>query len=129
MSNFDKLRLISYCGLYCPKCYKMKISSSAKNLLDELLSAQDHGATFLQNDPSIKNALDKLIDLECTSFCREEGDKSPTCPIKDCCHEYGVIGCWECPELNSCKKLSKQFLGNNCKLRELGIEKYIKQYK
>ena len=129
MNNLDKLRLISYCGLYCPKCHKMKISSSARSLLDELLSAQDHGATYLQNDSSIKNSLDKLIGLECTSFCREYGDTSPTCSIKVCCHEHGVIGCWECPELYSCNKLTKQFLDNNCKLRELGIEKYIEQYR
>ena len=128
MSNINKLSLISYCGLYCPKCFKMKISSAARNLLDELLSAQDHGTTFLQDDPPIKDALDKLIALECTNFCREEGDNSPTCSIKVCCHENGVIGCWECPELNYCNKLTKQFLDNNCKLRELGIEKYIQQY-
>lgn len=125
----NKLRFIAYCGLYCPKCWNMKISFSAKKLLNELLSAKAKGATFLQDDPSIKKVLDKLIDLECIKFCREGIKKSETCSIKICCDEHKIIGCWECPDINSCKKLKKQFFNNNCKIKKIGIEKYIKNYK
>ena len=125
----DKLRLIAYCGLYCPKCYNIKISGSAKNLLDELLSAQKKGATFLQDDPSIKKILSKLIDLECIKFCREGTKNSVNCSIKICCDEHKILGCWECPDLDSCKKLKKQFYDNCRKLKSLGIEEFIKQYK
>ena len=125
----DKLKLIAYCGLYCPKCYNMKISYSSKNLLNELLSAQKKGATYLQDDPSIKKILNKLIDLECIKFCREDVKKSMNCSIKICCDGHDVIGCWKCPDLNSCKKLKKQFYDNCSKLKKLGIEEYIKQYK
>ena len=128
-SKSDKLRTVAYCGLYCPKCYKMKIAFSAKQLLFELESAQKKGASFLQDDPSIREILDKLIDLECMKFCREGGGKSATCPIKACCDEHNIIGCWECPDFGSCKTLKKQFFDNNCKLREVGLEKYIKEYK
>ena len=128
MSNEDKLPLIAYCGLYCPKCFKMKMASSAKDLLNEILSAQNHGATYLQNDPAILYTLDNLINLECTHFCREGGESSPTCPVKICCQERGLSGCWECSELDSCNKLKKQFQDNNQTLRELGIDEYIQQY-
>lgn len=125
----EKLRFIAYCGLYCPKCYKMKIAASAKQLLMELASAQDKGAKFLQESPEIKPALDKLVALECKKFCREGGGRSATCLIKACCDGHSVIGCWECPDLDSCKKLNPQFLANNKKLRELNIDDYVKQYK
>ena len=128
-SKSDKLRLVAYCGLYCPKCYKMKIAFSAKKLLAELESAQKRGAKFLQENPTIKETLDKLISLECVKYCREDGGKSATCPIKACCDKHNVIGCWECPDFESCKKLKKQFFENNCRLRKVGLEKYIEEYK
>ncbi len=125
----EKLRCIAYCGLYCPKCYKMKIAASAKQLLLELESAQEKGAKFLQESLEITPALNKLIALECKKFCREGGGKSATCPIKACCDDHEAIGCWECPDFDSCKKLKPQFLANNKKLRELNIDGYIHQYK
>jgi len=125
----EKLRCIAYCGLYCPKCYKMKIAASAKQLLDELKSAQDKGAKFLQESPEIEPILEKLIALECKKFCRESGGKSVICPIKACCVEHKINGCWECPDFDSCKKLKPQFLANNRKLKKLSIEDYVKQYK
>jgi len=125
----ENLYFIAYCGLYCPRCYKTKIASSAKNLLDELESAQNKGAEFLQKSPEIKPILDKLIALKCKNFCREEGGKSTACSIRTCCDEHKIIGCWKCPNFDSCKKLKPQFLSNNKKLRELAIDEYIKQYK
>ena len=125
----EKLHLIACCGLYCPKCYKMKIATSAKQLLFELESAQKKGTKFLQEFSEIKLVLEKLVALECKKFCREDAEKSVTCPIKICCDDHEVAGCWECPNLNSCKKLKPQFLANNKKLRELNIDDYIQQYK
>lgn len=121
-----RLRFIAYCGLYCPKCYKMKIAAPAKQLLCDLETAQKEGAKFLQEVPEIKPVLKKLIALECKKFCREGGKK---CAIKTCCIKHKIIGCWKCPDFDSCKKLKPQFLANNKKLRELSIEKYIEQYK
>lgn len=128
-TSSEKLRFIAYCGLYCPKCYKMKIAASAKQLLDELGSAQNKGAKFLHESPDIKPILEKLITLECKKFCREGGGKSTVCSIKACCVEHKIIGCWECLDFDSCKKLKPQFISNNNKIRKFGIEKYIKQYK
>lgn len=124
-----KLKLIAYCGLYCPKCYKMKIAASAKQLSAELKSAEEKGAKFLQESSEIEKVLNKLISLECKKFCREGGGKSSTCPIKICCAEHKIQGCWECLNFDSCKMLKSQFVNNNRKIKELGIDKYIKQYK
>jgi hypothetical protein len=125
----ENLNEIAYCGLFCPKCYKMKISTSAKQLLTELESAQDKGAKYLQEFPNLKSDLEKLINLECKKFCREGGGKSSICPIKKCCVERGIDGCWECSDIDDCKKLKPQFISNSKKLKKLGVKSYIKQYK
>jgi len=124
----NKLRFIAYCGLYCPKCYKMKIAASAEKLLTELESAQKRGATFLKDDLSLKKKLTNLVDLQCAKFCREDGRKS-SCPIKKCCIKHNVDGCWECSDLDSCKKLKPQFMENSKRLRDLRLNDFIKQYK
>jgi len=124
-----KLHCIAYCGLYCPRCYKIKIATSSGQLLTELESAQDKGAKFLQESPELKSTLVKLIALKCKKFCREDRKKSANCAIKLCCDEHKIIGCWKCPDLDSCKKLRSQFLANNKKLKKLDIDKYIEQYK
>lgn len=124
-----KLRSVAYCGLYCPTCYKMKVASAAKQLLSELESAQAKGAKFLKESPKIKPLLKKLIALECKKFCREGGSKSAICPIKACCLNHKIVGCWECPDFDSCRKLKPQFLANNKKIRKLNIDNYIKQAK
>ena len=125
----NQLRFIAYCGLYCPKCYKMKIAASAEKLLSELESAQKRGATFLRDDPSLKKKLTKLVSLRCAKFCREDGGKSASCLIKTCCDKHKVNGCWECPDLDSYKKLKPQFTNNSKRLRDLGLNKFIKQYR
>lgn len=65
----SKIELIAYCGLYCPKCYRMKISEAAEKLIFELESAQKRGAEYLQKDPLLKEKINKLVSLKCHSFC------------------------------------------------------------
>ena len=115
----DKLHLIAYCGLYCPKCHKMKKVALAKEQLKKLGN----------KDLILKDKLDEIINSQCTKFCREGGGKSATCLIKLCCVEHQINGCWECEDFNICKKLKPQFIENNKKLKELGINNFIKQYK
>lgn len=124
----SKIDLVAYCGLYCPKCYKMKISEVAENLIFELESAQKRGAKYLQEDPSLKEKINKLVGLECNTFCRnDQGDLS--CVIKNCCCRKGFLGCWECKEKEKCQKLNPYFLENCAKIKEIGIDKFIEQYK
>lgn len=123
-----KIDLVAYCGLYCPKCYKMKVSESAEKLLFELESAQNKGALYLQEEPLLKEKIKKLAGLRCHTFCRARQGESP-CPIKNCCLSKNILGCWECEEMEKCQKLKPQFLQNCKKIKELGIDKFIEQYK
>ncbi len=125
-ASYEKLNFIAYCGLYCPRCYKMKVADSAKRLLGDLADAQNKGAKISREAFEVTPILKKFIADSCEKFCRESDKK---CAIKLCCIAHKTIGCWECSDFNSCKKLEPQFLVNNKKLREIGVEEDIKNYK
>jgi len=124
--NIAKKNLVAYCGIYCPKCYRMRVSWAAKVLTDELLAAKTKGASYLDDaGKSFKESLDKLIALHCNKFCRNGGGE--TCKIKKCCLEKEFEGCWECADFKSCKILSEQFIGHCKKIKKIGIDGYIKE--
>ena len=126
MPHKTNLNLVAYCGLYCPKCYKMKVADAADSLNNELEIAQTKGAKFLENYSSLKQILNDLSDLHCVKFCRKGGGKSSVCVIKKCCDNHDINGCWECIDFNNCKILKKQFIDNITKIKKNGIENYIK---
>jgi hypothetical protein len=80
----NEINLVAYCGLYCPKCYKMKVADAAEFLKKELENARNKGAKFLENFPTLEQNLDNLTKLKCAKFCREGGGKT-SCSIKSCC--------------------------------------------
>ena len=126
MSHKTNLDLVAYCGLYCPKCYKMKVADAANSLNSELKSAQIKGAELLEKYPSLKQILNDLDNLRCTKFCREGGGKSSVCIIKKCCDNHNIEGCWKCADFNNCKILKKQFINNIKKIQKIGVENYIR---
>lgn len=123
----EKIELIGYCWIYCPKCYRMKVSEAAEKLLFELESVQSKGAKYLEETPLLKEGIEKLVAKKCHMFCRARQGESP-CAIKNCCLPKNILGCWECEEMESCEKLNQQFLENCKKIKELGIDKFIEQY-
>lgn len=71
MSKSDKMfeKLVAYCSLYCPKCYKMTISEAAAKLKKELENPHVCGKIhFLQK--SFLTNLDQIIALRCTKICK-----------------------------------------------------------
>jgi len=119
---------VGFCGLYCPRCYKMRVSGAAKILQLELERAAKRGARFLKElNPSFNNDLALLVLKECHLFCRAGGGSE--CRISICCREKGLDGCWQCSAFETCDKLKEQFV-NHCKdINKLGIKKYVKTYK
>ncbi len=120
----DKINLVAYCGLYCPKCYKMKVTDATELLKKELENAKDKGAKFLESFPSLEQDLDNLAKLRCVKFCREGGGKA-SCKIKNCCLTKNIEGCWQCDLFETCDELKEQFKQNIKSIRQLGVEKFI----
>jgi len=115
---------VAYCGLYCPKCYKIRVAQAAESLKAELENAKVKGAVFLENFPDIGRVLNSLIELRCSRFCHEGGGKS-SCKIKICCNEKNIEGCWECETFEKCPNLKEQFVNNIREIKEKGINEFI----
>lgn len=118
--NEENLKLVAYCGLYCPECYKMEISKEAILLKKSLDNSSICGTT---NEPStqFKDELNNLVALHCPKLCKDGGGNL-NCLIRKCCTEKNLVGCWECNDFQTCKKLKEQFVNNINKIKELGID-------
>lgn len=122
MAGFSEKDLTAFCGLYCGDC--IRFQSKAASLASELLKALDeegykaYAASKTGGDPAqIKgvaafSCYEKSLDLlealaegQCNTPCRLGGDGcSDHCPVKECCQERGVAGCWECTDFEKCPK-------------------------
>ena len=122
MNKQDK-RLVAYCSLYCPKCYKMTISEAATKLKNELGNPHLCGKTQLLSDSFISN-LNKLVEFRCTKICKDGGG-NPKCIIRQCCIQKKLNGCWECSNFESCNKLNKQYICNIKRIKEIGLKGYL----
>lgn len=121
--NTANYNLVAYCGIYCPKCYRMRVSGAARTLKQELKAAKIKGASYWDDaSQSFKNFLDQLIALHCSKFCRAGGGSK--CKIKKCCVGKNLKGCWECVDFESCKMLKSQFISHCHKIKKIGIERY-----
>jgi len=119
--------LVAYCGLYCPRCYRMKVSEAAEMLRKELKLAKDKGAPYLDDcGAGFKKKLNTLIKLRCDEFCRNR--KELKCKIKKCCIDKKLDGCWQCLDFKKCGKLKKQFIENCKKIKKLGLNIFVKNY-
>ena len=118
----ENLKNIAYCSLFCPECYKMTVSAAATNLKCELKNPHLCGNKLKLPDGFVAG-LDKLIDLKCTKFCRAGGG-NPECPIRICCIEKKVNGCWECKDFESCELLTPQYVKQIKKIKKSGLKKY-----
>ncbi len=114
---------VAYCGLYCPKCYKMVVSNAAESLKNALENTHICGSI---NDPSsqFKEELNNLVLLRCPKLCKEGGG-NPDCIIRKCCIKKNIPGCWDCNDFQMCKNLSKQFISNIKKITKLGIDDFV----
>ncbi len=122
MADFSEKDLTAFCGLYCEDC--IRFQSQAASLAEKLLKALDqegygvYAAAKAGGDPArIKGVeayagydqalalLEALVDGRCDSPCRLGGDGcSDNCPVKDCCLQRGLEGCWQCGDFNKCAK-------------------------
>lgn len=123
----DKLnkKLVAYCSLYCPKCYKMTISQAAATLKKELENPHVCGKIHFLPESFIPN-LNELVALHCTKICKYGGG-NPDCLIRKCCVEKKIDGCWECVDFETCSELKEQYVRNIKRIKEIGFEGYLKE--
>lgn len=133
------------CGIYCPDCihYKNRYSIYAQQLKTELEKIEfvkyaetesPFGKDFKKYSDFI-DILNALSGNQCDKICREgNGCSGKPCKIMECCISRGYEGCWECSELEDCRKFD--FLEPRCgdmpknnlkKIKKHGIMNWINQ--
>ena len=119
----ENINLVAYCGLFCPKCYKVVVSEAAEFLKNALENTYICGSP---NEPSIefKEEINKLVRLRCPKLCKDGGG-NPSCPIRKCCIKKNIAGCWGCDDFQICDKLNEQFVSNIHKIKKLGIDGFV----
>jgi hypothetical protein len=135
----EEKKLVAYCGLYCGDCfgYDGKIANLAKELRQELRLAKfdkmAKGIPFkaFENYQECYDVLGALVKLKCKSACKGGGG-NPFCKIRKCCRKKGLEGCWECTEIETCKKLDslktnhgQAHIMNLKRIRKLGLDQFI----
>lgn len=111
MSNEEK-QLVTYCGLYCPDCYAYSgqiasLAQELRELLDKYNFAMVAETVPFEGFQYYKEGdafLEALTYMRCQKTCRGGGG-NPACPIRECCQEKGVEGCWECDQFEQCETI------------------------
>ena len=108
-----KTDLVAYCGLYCGDCFSFKgtIADLSRDLRKELRQAKfdniAKGIPFkeFKSYKECYECLGAMVRLRCKNACKGGGG-NPFCAIRKYCQKKGFDGCWECDEIETCKKLN-----------------------
>lgn len=132
--------LLAYCGLYCGDCagHTGAIADAADELQNVLknykfeLTARHLFSDELKEYDKFVEMLGFMAKLKCDSPCREKTDKNTSCEIRKCCIEKGYYACYECDDIEVCKKLEsmKGLHRDSCvknlqAIKEIGLEKWV----
>lgn len=140
MTNLNEKEMVSFCGLYCESCpmYTREISKTAEKLAQlTAVSGFEQMAEFVPEMAwytDFKKRLEWFKNDVVCDQCRGENKGChfhPDCELHQCCLEKKVDFCFNCPDypcavFEEFKNQAPYFEENLQKIREMGVEDYIK---
>lgn len=128
----DKLKLLTYCGLYCGLCAQRgRIPQQAAALRESM--AKEGYEFWAKELPGFNNFwrfLSDLCDPEKACPGCKGGGGPPHCSIRKCARERRVDTCVSC-EKYPCKRLLElakgypTLIADGKRMREIGVETWI----
>jgi hypothetical protein len=130
----DKLKLVTYCGLYCGLCaQRSRIPREANRLKESMVK---EGYEFWGKElPGFKDFWTFLTDLsnpeKSCPGCRQDGGP-PFCSIRKCARKSKIDVCIFCKEY-PCKRLlgiAKGYptlIADGKRMKEIGVEAWVKE--
>jgi hypothetical protein len=136
---------VAYCGLFCGDCIirNGRIGALSSQLLKSIETSDFHKLSvglpeimpefeILKDYQAIKRLMAAMAKLDCANLCKEGGG-STACPIKKCCREKKLEGCWDCDDFVNCETLAwlnpvnaGANLKNIERIRKIGMVLFLK---
>ena len=129
----DKLKLVTYCGLYCGLCAaRGRIPRQASKLKDAMTKEgyDQWGKDFLPGFEGFWEFLGNLCDPEKNCPGCRQGGGPPFCGIRKCAQKRGVDVCPFCDEFpcDKVKMIAKGYtllIPGGERMKEIGIDAWI----
>jgi len=128
---------MGYCGEYCGACgiYQGKMREAVQNLqqiiqayrfdkIPEKLSQWDPAFQHYKQFEEVLNSFGRMFQ-ECPGCPQNGGD--PECPARKCCTARNLKACYECADLEGCKKLPPDSRKDSLTIRTKGTEAWLKE--
>lgn len=131
----DKLKLVTYCGLYCGLCAaRGRIPRQASALRETMVKEgyEQWGKDFRPGFEGFWKFLTDLCDPEKNCPGCRQGGGPPFCSIRKCAREREVDVCVFCEEF-PCKRVLEiargypTLVADGERMKEIGIEAWIRE--
>lgn len=136
MTDKDKLRYVTYCGLYCSLCaQRSRIPQQARQLQESL--HEEGFADFYQYMPEMKEAfppfwhfLQTLAKFDCS--CRTGMGGPPDCKIRSCAKQKEITVCPQCEKypctlIEALAEHYPTLIQDGKRLQKIGLERWIEE--
>lgn len=132
----DKLKLVTYCGLYCDLCgQRARIAPQADALRESMAKeGYEFWGKEIAGFTDFWRFLTNLADPEkACPGCRQDGGP-PFCTIRKCAREKGLELCVDCEEY-PCRRIHAiaegypTLLSESKRIKKIGIDAWIEEQK
>jgi len=130
----DKLKFVTYCGLYCGLCSSRCRTHIIANSLKDLMSKEgyEYWGKELPGFEEFWKFLDNLCDPDKICPGCREGGGPPFCSIRKCAKEKKVDVCvfcdeYPCDRITTLAKGYVTLISDGEIMKDVGIEKWVKE--
>ncbi len=128
----DKKTLVTYCGLYCDLCdNRTKMPQRATALREIMLKGDyEEWGPSLPDFVEFWRFLEGLTQVADDRCCRSGKCGAPTCAMRRCAIEKGVVACpdcddYPCDKIQRFSKSEPMLLHDGARFKAIGIDAWI----
>jgi hypothetical protein len=127
------LKLVTYCGLYCPLCAERgRIPQQAQALREAMQKEgwEFFGPEVLDDFAAFWRVLTSVADPEDGCSCRDGRGGPPSCAIRKCARAKHADVCpfcedYPCEHIRTLAKGYPTLIADGLRMKELGIEGWV----
>lgn len=128
----EKLKLVTYCGLYCDLCsVRGRISKQARALKESMTKeGYEYFGNEIKGFSAFWEFLNNLCQLDKACPGCRQGGGSPFCGIRKCAKKKGADICINCAEypcyrIEAIAKGYPTLIADGMRLKDIGLDKWL----